>query len=258
MASAYGTFANSGIHIEPFLIKQVKRGREVLFTQQQRETQVLKPAVNAAALRMLEGPPSAGGTAPIADLPSWPVAGKTGTTQLATDAWFVGTTPVLSTAVWVGHKDSQVSMYGATGGGTAAPVWRQFMDGALANRQPKDFPSVDEAEFVGKTVNVPNVVGLSEQAALSKLAKKKLIGRAQLQASPSPAGSVLWVSPSDSAQVGTTVYVGVSTGVPPPPPEPESDDDDEPQRRNRNRGNGGNGGNGGGGNGGGGGGRNND
>jgi penicillin-binding protein 1A len=255
MASAYGTFANSGIHIEPFLIKQVKRGREVLFTQQQRETQVLKPAVNAAALRMLEGPPSAGGTAPIADLPSWPVAGKTGTTQLATDAWFVGTTPVLSTAVWVGHKDSQVSMYGATGGGTAAPVWRQFMDGALANRQPKDFPSVDEAEFVGKTVNVPNVVGLSEQAALSKLAKKKLIGRAQLQASPSPAGSVLWVSPSDSAQVGTTVYVGVSTGVPPPPPEPESDDDDEPQRRNRNRGNGGNGG---GGNGGGGGGRNND
>jgi penicillin-binding protein 1A len=252
MASAYGTFANNGVHIEPYLIKQVKRGNEVMFRQQERGTQVLKPAVNAVALRMLEGPPSASGTAPIADLPSWPVAGKTGTTQLATDAWFVGTTPVLSTAVWVGHKDSQVRMYGATGGGTAAPVWREFMDAALANREPKDFPSVDEAEFVGKTVNVPNVIGMSEQAALSKLAKKKLIGRAQYQASAAPAGSVLWVSPSDSAQVGTTVYVGVSTGVPPPPPEPEPDDepdDDEPERRNRNNrpNNGRGGGNGGGG-----------
>ena len=252
MASAYGTFGNNGVHVEPFLIKQVKRGKEVLFEQQKRRTQVLKPAVNAAALRMLQGPPSSGGTAPIADLPSWPVAGKTGTTQLATDAWFVGTTPVLSTAVWVGHKDSQVRMYGATGGGTAAPVWRQFMDDALANREPKDFPSVDEAEFVGKTVNVPNVVGLSEQDALSKLAKKKLIGRAQFQASAAPVGSVLWVSPSDTAHVGTTVYVGVSTGAPPPPPEPEpapepeSDDDDEPQRRRNDRpGNSGGGGGGG-------------
>jgi beta-lactam-binding protein with PASTA domain len=127
-------------------------------------------------------------------------------------------------------------MYGATGGGTAAPVWRQFMDAALANREPRNFPSVNESEFVGRTVNVPNVIGLSEQDALSKLAKKKLIGRAQFQASAAPAGSVLWVSPSDSAQVGTTVYVGVSTGVPPPPPpppEPEPEPDDAPERRSR-------------------------
>ncbi|HSJ43499.1 MAG TPA: transglycosylase domain-containing protein [Euzebyales bacterium] len=247
MASAYGTFANNGVHVEPFLIKQVKRGKEVVFTQESRKKQVLQPDVNAAALRMLEGPPSSGGTAPIADLPSWPVAGKTGTTQLATDAWFVGTTPVLSTAVWVGYKDSQIRMYGATGGGMAAPVWRQYMDAALANRQPMDFPSVDEAEFVGRTANVPNVIGLSEQNALSKLAKKKLIGRAQYQASAAPVGSVLWVSPSDTAQVGTTVYVGVSTGEPPPPPEPEPvPQENNPQRKNRdkpnNSGNGGGGG----------------
>lgn len=257
MASAYGTFANNGVHIEPYLIKQVKRGKEVVFRQQERRTQVLRPAVNAAALRLLEGPPSSAGTAPIADLPSWPVAGKTGTTQLATDAWFVGTTPVLSTAVWVGHKDSQVRMYGATGGGTAAPVWRQFMDAALANRKPKSFPSVSEAEFVGKTVNVPNVIGVSEQTALSKLAKKKLIGRAQYQASAAPAGSVLWVSPSDSAQVGTTVYVGVSTGAPPPPPEPEPEPQPEPRNRDDRPNNSGNG-NGGGGRGGGNGGDNDD
>jgi penicillin-binding protein 1A len=247
MASAYGTFGNNGVHVEPHLIARVKRGNEVLFKREPTKTQVLKPAVNAAALRMLKGPPSSGGTAPYiaGSLYPWPVAGKTGTTQLATDAWFVGTTPVLSTAVWVGHKNGQVRMYGATGGGVAAPVWQSFMLQALSTRDVEDFPTVNEAEFVGKTVNVPDVIGLSAQDALNKLANKKLIGRAQYQASAAPAGSVLWASPSDSAQVGTTVYLGVSTGTPPPPPEPEPKDDDKPRRRNGG-GNGGGGGGGGG------------
>ncbi|HEX6254468.1 MAG TPA: transglycosylase domain-containing protein [Euzebyales bacterium] len=226
MASAYGTFANNGVHIEPHLIAQVKQGNKVLYKREPQRTQALKPAVNAAALRMLKGPPSAGGTASyIAEsVYPWPVAGKTGTTQLATDAWFVATTPVMSTAVWVGHKNGQVRMYGATGGGVAAPVWLDFMQQALSTRNVKDFPTVNEAEFVGKTVKVPDLVGRSAQDALNRLAKKKLIGRAQYQASAAPAGSVLWVSPSDSAQVGTTVYLGVSTGTPPPPPEPERSD----------------------------------
>ncbi len=241
MASAYGTFANNGVHIDPFLIAQVKRGKKELLKREPQKTQVLKPAVNATALRILQGPPSSGGTAPIAQLPGWPVAGKTGTTQEATDAWFVGTTPVLSTAVWVGYPKSQVRMYGATGGGTAAPVWKQFMSAALSGREPRSFPSVNEAEFVGKTVNVPNVVGLSAQDALAKLAKAKLIGQAQLQASAAAAGSVLWASPSDKAQVGTTVYLGVSTGVPPPPPKPEKPSEssskkkqDKPKKNNTN------------------------
>lgn len=255
MASAYGTFANNGVHIEPYLIAKVKRGKTELLDREPRKKQVLEPAVNAAALRMLQGPPSYGGTAPIAQMPGWPVAGKTGTTQLATDAWFVGTTPVLSTAVWVGHPKGQVRMYGATGGGTAAPIWKQFMSAALEGRKTKDFPSVDEAEFVGKTIKVPSVVGMSEQDALAKLAKKKLIGRAQQQASASPAGSVLWASPSDTAQVGTTVYVGVSTGVPLPPPKPvkpdkpKNDGGDKKKSEPKNENGGGN--NDGGGNGGG-------
>jgi membrane peptidoglycan carboxypeptidase len=269
MASAYGTFANNGVHVEPHLIAQVKRGNKMLYKREPQKTQALKPAINAAALRMLKGPPSTGGTAPYiaGALYPWPVAGKTGTTQLATDAWFVGTTPVLSTAVWVGHKNGQVRMYGATGGGVAGPVWQSFMVQALSNRNVKDFPNVNEAQFVGKTVKVPDVVGLSAQDALNKLAKKKLIGRAQYQASAAPAGSVLWVSPSDSAQVGTTVYLGVSTGTPPPPPKPEPSDDTPTRQRNSDGGGGGGGsgdggggdsggGNGGGGNGGGGGGGN--
>ncbi|MCW2990179.1 MAG: glycosyl transferase, partial [Solirubrobacterales bacterium] len=56
-----------------------------------------------------------------------PSAGKTGTTNDFTDAWFVGYTPKLSTAVWVGHADSRESMPGAAGGTTAAPIWGAYM-----------------------------------------------------------------------------------------------------------------------------------
>ena len=185
---------------------------------------MLEPGVNAAAVEIMKGPVGPGGTAPGIYLPNFPVIGKTGTTQQATDAWFVGTTPVMSTAVWVGYPEGQVSMPGYTGGRMASPVWQSFMSQALDGRKPKDFPEADDAEFVGKTVKVPDVRGLSQQEAMAKLAKRKLIAQVQLQASPSPVGTVIWVSPDDTAQMGTTVYVGVSSGEPPPPPEDDDED----------------------------------
>jgi penicillin-binding protein 1A len=234
MASAYGTFARNGVHVEAHLLAEVKRGKKDLLKREPRKTQVLDPSVNAVALDILKGPVSPGGTAPMS-LPNFPIIGKTGTTQLATDAWFVGTTPVMSTAVWVGYPQGQIRMAGYTGGGMAAPIWLSYMSAALEGREPRDFPEVDDAEFVGKMVKVPDVDGLSEQEALSKLAKLKLIGRVQRQPSPSPAGTVIWASPDDEAQMGTTVYLGVSTGVAPPPPEPEPKKNDKPSEDLRDR-----------------------
>jgi beta-lactam-binding protein with PASTA domain len=82
---------------------------------------------------------------------------------------------------------------------------------------------------------VPDVQGLSEQEALSKLAKAKLVGRVQQQPSPQAAGTVIWASPDDEAQIGTTVYLGVSTGEPPPPPEKKEDEDEGDDLRDRLR-----------------------
>jgi penicillin-binding protein 1A len=226
MASAYGTFARNGVHVEAHLLAEVKRGKKDVLPREPQKTQVLDPSVNAVALDILKGPVSPGGTAPMS-LPNFPIVGKTGTTQLATDAWFVGTTPVMSTAVWVGYPEGQIRMAGYTGGGMAAPVWLSYMSAALEGREPRDFPEVEDAEFVGKMIKVPDVTGLSEQQALSKLAKIKLVGRVQRQASPSPVGTVIWASPDDEAQMGTTVYLGVSTGEPPPPPEPDPKEDDK-------------------------------
>ena len=226
MASAYGTFANNGVHVEAHLLAEVIRGKTDLLERKPKKTKVLPPEVNAVAIDVLGGPVSSAGTAPTS-LPNFPVIGKTGTTQLATDAWFVATTPVMSTAVWLGYPGGQIRMPGYTGGQMAAPIWRAYMGEALEERDPKDWPDVEDAEFVGKTVDVPDVQGLSQQEALSKLAKAKLVGAVQQQPSPQPAGTVIWASPDDEAQIGTTVYMGVSTGEPPPSEEDEEDEDDE-------------------------------
>src|ERR671914_2008607 len=71
-------------------------------------------------------------------------AGKTGTTDEAKDAWFVGYTPQLSTAVWVGYPDAGVAMPGAQGGEYAAPVWNAFMQPA-SNGYCDDFALPEEA-----------------------------------------------------------------------------------------------------------------
>jgi penicillin-binding protein 1A len=72
-----------------------------------------------------------------------PAAGKTGTTQDYTDAWFVGFTPQLTAGVWVGFDDKQISLgKRETGARAALPIWLEFMQGALAGTPVTDFPNV--------------------------------------------------------------------------------------------------------------------
>ena len=71
------------------------------------------------------------------------IAGKTGTTQDSHDAWFVGFTPDLVTAVWIGYDDSTSLGDKETGGGVAAPIWREFMEKALKTRPSLQFRMPD-------------------------------------------------------------------------------------------------------------------
>jgi len=85
-----------------------------------------------------------GGTAANANI-GRPAAGKTGTTSGERDVWFVGYVPQLSTAVWIGNDDFNRSLgRGVTGGGYAAPIWRDFMNTALKNEPVKYFPSASQ------------------------------------------------------------------------------------------------------------------
>jgi penicillin-binding protein 1A len=72
-----------------------------------------------------------------------PAAGKTGTTQDYTDAWFVGFTPQITAGVWVGFDDKQNSLgKKETGARAALPIWTEFMQSALAGMPPLDFTNV--------------------------------------------------------------------------------------------------------------------
>jgi len=146
MADAYATLASGGIRHRPVAIERVvfpdgksedlgdSEGKRVLTDGEAAEvTKVLKMNVQA-------------GTGTAANY-GCPAAGKTGTTDEAKDAWFVGYTPHLSAAVWVGYPDAGIAMPGAQGGTYAAPVWHDFMTAAHGD-DCDDFPLPEHpAEF---------------------------------------------------------------------------------------------------------------
>jgi len=81
------------------------------------------------------------GTARKAELPGWPAAGKTGTSQDFRDAWFVGYTGRLVTGVWLGNDDSSPTKK-ASGSGLPVEVWSRFMKVAHQNAQVADLPGI--------------------------------------------------------------------------------------------------------------------
>ncbi len=115
IAAAYAAFANGGKSIQPRIISQT--GRE------QKDTQIIQPASAYVITDMLEGVIDHG-TAHAArgQIPKTAVAGKTGTSR---DGWFVGYTPNLVCAVWIGFDDNK--QLGLTGAEAALPVWTEFM-----------------------------------------------------------------------------------------------------------------------------------
>jgi penicillin-binding protein 1A len=136
MASAYGTLANGGMHVEPVAIESVTddRGR-TLYQPKASPKRAVSLKVSQQAAAMLHDVVEKG-TGTAARIGTW-AAGKTGTTQSYRDAWFVGWSGDLATAVWVGHPKAQVAMENVhgvrvTGGSYPAVVWGTFMARATA------------------------------------------------------------------------------------------------------------------------------
>ncbi|MBW4463758.1 MAG: penicillin-binding protein 1A [Nodosilinea sp. WJT8-NPBG4] len=138
MAGAYATFASNGWHSEPTFIVQVSDSSgNVLLDNTPQPQLVLDPWAAASLTDVLQGV-IARGTGKAAQI-GRPAAGKTGTTDSQRDVWFVGYVPQLSTAVWIGNDNYSPMRSGTTGGTYAAPVWRDFMQQALANTPAENF-----------------------------------------------------------------------------------------------------------------------
>jgi penicillin-binding protein 1A len=137
MASAYGTLATLGIRAEPFgILKVVDRDGQVLEEHTPRRQLALSADVAYVLTDLLKGV-ILRGTGTAASI-GRPAAGKTGTTDDYRNAWFVGYTPQLVAAVWVGNDDN-TPMRRVVGGTVPARIWAAFMRAALADRPAEDW-----------------------------------------------------------------------------------------------------------------------
>lgn len=139
MASAVGTLATGGQRVEPYVIERVvgPDGEDVYRHNPERKRVVSEQTAGTMIHTMQEVVRR--GTGANARIPGRSIAGKTGTSQEFADAWFVGTTPTLSAAAWVGNPAGRVPYPGMTGGSAVAPVWREFMVLALHGIEPRPF-----------------------------------------------------------------------------------------------------------------------
>lgn len=126
MAAAYGAFDNQGIYVKPFAIRKIEdKDGNLLYENKTTKTVVMSPQTAYLMTDMLQTVVQAG-TGTRAQMGDRPVAGKTGTTSFDVDAWFMGYTPNLVGAVWLGF-DKEENMNGTFGGTVGGPIWKKVM-----------------------------------------------------------------------------------------------------------------------------------
>jgi penicillin-binding protein 1A len=140
LGMAYAVFANGGSRCEPVFISKVTDTKgSVLESHTCEPIQTIPPRTAYQMTSMMQDVVRRG-TGTKAALEDRPVAGKTGTTNDFNDNWFVGYTPNLLAAVWIGFDAKQSIGKKETGGRNAAPIWHQFMEGALEGAPYLEFP----------------------------------------------------------------------------------------------------------------------
>ncbi len=145
--SAFTVFPNDGIRIDPHMIRRVTTYEGALLEEAHPEVHdVILPDVARTMTAMLEEVVQFGTGVHAKEL-GRPSAGKTGTTQDYTDAWYVGFTPQLTAGVWVGYDDKAISLgKKETGARAALPLWLEFMQGATVGMPVLDFANVTPLE----------------------------------------------------------------------------------------------------------------
>ena len=179
LVSAYGTFANKGVHVDPVAVTKVlDRNGKVLEQAEPKQRSVISEQSAAELTDMLQGVIQKG-TGTRANI-GRPAAGKTGTTSDYHDAWFVGYTPDLVAGVWIGSDDN-ASLGGMSGGLTPAVIWKAFMSKALASTPPKNF---DGSSAGGKS----DAIGELENDKKSELKSDKKAANGKQDSAKSDGG----------------------------------------------------------------------
>ena len=240
IASAYATLAAKGKYCEPFPVTSIKTADNKAIKFQGSDCkQVISKDVAAGVTQLLKGPLTNGTAAGVWNMSERVAAGKTGTTNNHNQAWFVGYTPQLSTAVWIGNlrpADKNGNLYtlngkcfgkygcfGSVFGGTiAAPVWAKVMRAASKGMPVKGFPTPSNKIENGDYVNLPSVVGYSVSSAQARLRDagftSYVVGKIN---SSVAAGLVAGTQPSGRALKNSSVGLLISLGPKPQPKPPK-------------------------------------
>jgi penicillin-binding protein 1A len=143
MTSAYSVFPNHGVRMEPVQVLSVADREGVMLEEQ---APVPRDAIRAdtayVMTSMLRGVVQRGTAASAASL-DWPLAGKTGTVNDYTDAWFVGFDPEITLGVWLGYDEKKPIGNGETGTTAALPIWIEIMKAYLDGRDRSTAPTFD-------------------------------------------------------------------------------------------------------------------
>jgi membrane peptidoglycan carboxypeptidase len=162
MASAFAVFASDGVYSKPYSIVKIEdRHWHTIYYNNGGDNRVVTDSATTYLLtKALTAVVDSGTAKSVRRYYKGAAAGKTGTTQNYTDAWFAGYTPKLSTAIWIGYDDASRKLSGGYqfGGSACAPVWGRMMagiarhDGHFANAhfiQPENVVSIPVCEETG-------------------------------------------------------------------------------------------------------------
>jgi len=156
MAAAYSVIFNDGVRNPAYYIESVTAADGSLIFQHQADPREVVSVEAALQAQNILKQNVQSGTGTRARIPGWDVGGKTGTAQDSADAWFVGGTKELATAVWMGSPQGRVALRGVggitvTGGSWPASIWGEYMGNYHAVRQPIPFgvpPRAERGEFL--------------------------------------------------------------------------------------------------------------
>ncbi|HSL20944.1 MAG TPA: PBP1A family penicillin-binding protein [Vicinamibacterales bacterium] len=136
MTSAYSVYPNQGVRMAPFeIVKVTDREGNVLEEHRPEPRDAIRADTAYVMTNLLRGVVLRGTAAKAAEI-QWPLAGKTGTTDDYTDAWFIGFDPEITVGIWIGHDQKKSIGPGFTGSEAALPAWIDFMKRYVDDRKP--------------------------------------------------------------------------------------------------------------------------
>ena len=153
VTSAYTAFPNGGVRMKPFdVLKVMDREGNLLEEGRSQASDVIRADTAFVMTNLLRGVTTHGTGAAAASL-KWTLAGKTGTVDDNTDAWFIGFDPEMTVGVWTGLDEKKPIGRTETGAQAALPIWMEFMKDYIAGRPDKGEPP--QFEVPGNIVFVP-------------------------------------------------------------------------------------------------------